>query len=123
MQAFYYQGAFSSAQLAPGPLAPGMIFMGHLSTGSLLPPTSWLGPLVNPGSYAWDIEQVANTLVPGQLYTVTAIQFDTVTPRPNDPGAHLQSIDDHSYDAGDQVTLSGLGTVPTTMLMAAYRVS
>jgi hypothetical protein len=127
--ALYLQGLNAPAGPSFGPVAAGMTFEGVQPTGSLWPPTSYMGPLVNavsrPGAmkYASGIYQVATPLVPGTQYTILAVIRDPVA-NPDDPGAHPINIDNYVNDPGDQVTLSGgIGTVSALVLATALRIS
>ncbi len=119
----YLQGKTASYGLAFGPVGVGMTFLAMEATGTLVPTTSSLGPLVNAGQYALSAYQAASPFIPGTLYTVTAVIPDPLA-NPGDVGAHPTNIDDHVYDPGDQVTLSGgIGTVSALVLSTTLRIS
>ena len=127
--ALYLHGRNAPAGPSYGPVGVGMVFQAVNPTGTLYPPTSSLGPMVNAvagpnaAQYSSGIKQVHTTLVPGTQYTVLGVIRDPMA-NPNDPGAHPSNIDDYVNDPGDLVTLSGgIGTVSALVLATALRIS
>ena len=120
----YFQGAnAATAVLAPGPVGVGMTFLAIQPAGTLFPPTSELGPLVNAGQYPIATYQVTSPFTLGTFYTVTAVIRDPMA-NPDDPGMHNPNIDDHVNDPGDTITLSGgIGTVSALVLAFTRRVA